>query len=79
MDVQYAIWDAYSADRSPFYASRLMSYVRKFNGTPVFSIIVDRSGRLVTSPGAPADGADVRAVVYDLQGGTPLEPLSGAR
>jgi hypothetical protein len=71
LEVQYAVWDAYTADRSQWYADRLMNYVRKYSGIPVFSVWVD--GNTVDSgPGAPPPGAEVRIVVYQLVGGDPL-------
>lgn len=30
--VQYAVWDAFSASRSPFFAQRLMRYVERYRG-----------------------------------------------
>ena len=70
MHVQYAVLDAYTADRSPFFSTRLMSYVTKYAGTPVYSVWVDgndvRTGRV-----APTT-AEVRIVVYQLVGGDPL-------
>jgi Dolichyl-phosphate-mannose-protein mannosyltransferase len=39
--VQYLVYDAYSAARSPFFARKLMAYVRKFDGVPVYT---QRSG-----------------------------------
>lgn len=75
LEVQYAVWDAYTADRSQWYADRLMNYVRKFSGTPVFSVWVD--GNTVDSgEGAPPPGAEVRVVVYQLVGGDPLTNTS---
>jgi hypothetical protein len=71
--VHYAVWDAYTADRAPFYSQRLMSYVEKYRGTPVYSVWVDGND-VETGRVAPA-GAEVRIVVYQLVGG---DPLSGA-
>jgi 4-amino-4-deoxy-L-arabinose transferase-like glycosyltransferase len=34
-DVQYLVWDAFSAARTPFFAHKLMSYVRRYNGRVV--------------------------------------------
>lgn len=34
--VQYLVYDAYSAARSPFFAGKLLGYVRKFDGVPVY-------------------------------------------
>jgi len=70
MHYQYAVWDAYTADRSLFYSTRLLSYVTKYAGTPVFSVWVDGND-VQTGRVAPA-GAEVRIVVYRLVGGDPL-------
>lgn len=35
--VQYLVYDAYSAARSPFFAGKLLGYVRKFDGVAVYS------------------------------------------
>jgi hypothetical protein len=78
--VTYAVWDAYTADRAPWYSQRLESYVKKYNGTPVFTAWVDGNhvgtGR-VAPPGATTgvsggSGPEVRIVVYQLVGGDPL-------
>ena len=72
MHVQYAVWDAYTADRSPFFSQRLMSYVTKYAGTPVYSVWVDgndvRTGRVAPTTAT----TEVRIVVYQLVGGDPL-------
>jgi len=34
-DLQYVVWDAYSAARSPFFSERLMGFAKKFNGRVV--------------------------------------------
>jgi hypothetical protein len=51
----------------------LMTYVRKYRGTPVFSVWVD--GNNVETGRVAPPGAEVRIVVYQLVGG---DPLSGA-
>jgi hypothetical protein len=71
LQIQYAIWDAYSADRSAFYNGRLMKYVRRYRGTPVFSAWRTARGTIATGRSAP-QGADTRIVVYNLAGGDPL-------
>jgi hypothetical protein len=71
LEVQYAVWDAYTADRAPFFSTRLMSYVTKYSGTPVFSVWVN-GNNVDTGVGAPPAGAEVRIVVYQLVGGDPL-------
>jgi hypothetical protein len=70
MHVQYAVWDAYTADRSQFYSTRMMSYVTKYAGTPVFSVWVD--GNDVQTGRVAPPGAEVRVVVFRLVGGDPL-------
>jgi hypothetical protein len=70
MHVQYAVWDAYTADRSQFYSTRLMSYVTKYAGTPEFSVWVD--GNDVQTGRVAPPGTEVRIVVYRLVGGDPL-------
>ncbi len=71
LEVQYAVWDAYTADRSPGTSLRLYNYVSKFSGTPVFSVWVN--GNTVDyGNGAPPPGAEVRIVVFKLVGGDPL-------
>jgi 4-amino-4-deoxy-L-arabinose transferase-like glycosyltransferase len=34
-DVQYLVWDSYSADRAPTFAARLLRYVARFHGRAV--------------------------------------------
>src|SRR6185295_4356712 len=80
IEVQYAVWDAYTADRAPGFSTRLMSYVAKFSGAPVFSVWVD--GNTVDyNDGPPPIGAeergDVRIVVYQLVGGDPIVSDTG--
>lgn len=31
-DIQYLVWDAFSAGRSPFFSEKLLSYMRRYNG-----------------------------------------------
>jgi len=71
IEVQYAVWDQYTADRAPFYSQRLMNYVKKYSGIPVFSVWVE-GNTVATRDGAPPPGAEVRIVVYQLVGGDPL-------
>ena len=35
--VQYIVWDAYSAARSPFFARKLMTYVRRYRGIAAYT------------------------------------------
>src|SRR3954465_3522895 len=71
LEVQYAVWDAYTADRSIGYSTRLMDYEAKYSGTAVFSVWVD-GNTVDTNDGPPPPGAEVRIVVYQLVGGDPL-------
>jgi hypothetical protein len=71
MHVQYAVWDAYTADRSPFYSQRLTDYALKYSGTVVYSVWVDGNDVDVAN-GPPPAGAEVRILVYSLVGGDPL-------
>lgn len=52
-EIQYAVWDSFSAARTPFFADKLMSYVNKYNGRAVHTESItfrDASGNLVTKP-----------------------------
>jgi hypothetical protein len=46
--VQYLVYDAYSAARSPFFARKLMAYVHKFDGVPVYTQRSGAGGRTAT-------------------------------
>ena len=46
--VQYLVYDGYSAARSPFFASKLMAYVHKFDGVPVYTQRSGAGGRTAT-------------------------------
>lgn len=76
MHVQYAVWDAYTNDRAPFFGDRLDSYVSKYAGTPVYSVWVE-GNNVETGRVAPPD-AEVRLVVYQLVGGDPLQVEASA-
>jgi len=59
--IQYAVWDAFTASRSPFFADRLLRYVDKYNGIAVHTETI--TIRL-------ADGAEVEKpvmIVYEVQ------------
>jgi hypothetical protein len=52
-ELQYVVWDAFSADRSPYFAQRLLRYVDRYNGRAVHSETVRvtaRDGRRVAKP-----------------------------
>jgi 4-amino-4-deoxy-L-arabinose transferase-like glycosyltransferase len=51
--LQYIVWDAFSADRSPFFAARIMRYVERYNGHVVHSETLSlrsADGQLVRRP-----------------------------
>jgi hypothetical protein len=49
-EIQYIVWDAYSAARSPFFAKTLLNLRRKYNGRLAFSVTLN----LPTKSGATA-------------------------
>jgi Dolichyl-phosphate-mannose-protein mannosyltransferase len=71
--VHYLVWDAYSADRTLFYSERLLRYARRFGGIVVFSAYVE-DGELLTVLGPAPQDAETRVVVYDIPGGSPVDP-----
>ena len=55
--VQYLVWDSYTAGRSSFYATSLLRYVRRFHGSAVHVTRAD--------PNDPQSRAVI--VIYELQ------------
>jgi hypothetical protein len=52
-ELQYIIWDSFSAARTPFFADKLMGYVNKYNGRAVHTETIsvkDAQGNLVSQP-----------------------------
>ena len=52
-DINYIVWDSYSASRSPFFSDKIMSYVKKYNGTAVHTETIsvpDGQGNQVQKP-----------------------------
>ena len=52
-NVQYLVWDAYSAGRSPFFERKLLSYVDRYNGRAVHTettSVRTSDGQLATEP-----------------------------
>lgn len=43
--VQYLVWDAYTASRTPFFAGKLLSYARRYHGRTVHTESVAVRGR----------------------------------
>jgi hypothetical protein len=52
-ELQYLVWDSFSAARSPFFSNKLMGYVTKYNGRVVHSetiTVKDKNGKSVVEP-----------------------------
>jgi hypothetical protein len=52
-EIQYLIWDSFSANRSPFFADKLMGYVNKYNGRVVHTetiTVKDKNGNPTIKP-----------------------------
>jgi hypothetical protein len=59
-DLQYIVWDAFSAERSPFFARRLMRFVERYHGHVVHTQTVN-----VRSPEGRPVGKPV-IVIYEV-------------
>ncbi|EME61679.1 ArnT family glycosyltransferase [Amycolatopsis decaplanina] len=60
-DLQYVVWDAFSAARAPFFGERLMRYVHKYGGVAVHTETVE-----VTTAGGRSTPKPV-IVVYEVR------------
>jgi 4-amino-4-deoxy-L-arabinose transferase-like glycosyltransferase len=52
-NLQYLVWDSFSAERSAFFSDKLLSYVKKYNGRAVHTesvTIQDENGNTVVKP-----------------------------
>ena len=52
-ELQYLVWDSFSASRSPFFADKIMGYVTKYNGHAVHTetiTVKDQTGEYVVKP-----------------------------
>jgi hypothetical protein len=58
--IQYIVWDAYSAARSPFFSRKLMAYVRRYRGSAVYT----GSVRVATSHGSALKPV---IIIYEVQ------------
>ncbi len=58
--VQYLVWDAYSAGRTPYFAQRLMTYVRRYKGSAVHTQTVT-----VTTPQGPVQRPVI--IIYEVR------------
>jgi hypothetical protein len=71
LQVQYAVWDAYTNDRAPFFGQPLDGLRPQVLGhAGVLGVGRRQHGRY--SNGPPPPDAEVRIVVYQLVGGDPL-------
>ena len=60
-DIQYIVWDAFSARRSTLFARRLLSYVSRYRGRAIYTY---------TTPARAKDGSQVRVpliIVYAVR------------
>jgi hypothetical protein len=52
-ELQYLVWDSFSASRSQFFSDKLMAYVNKYNGRAVHTetiTVKDEQGNSVVKP-----------------------------
>jgi 4-amino-4-deoxy-L-arabinose transferase-like glycosyltransferase len=52
-DLQYLVWDSFSASRTPFFSDKLLSYVNKYNGRVVHTetiTVLNDNGEPVVKP-----------------------------
>jgi 4-amino-4-deoxy-L-arabinose transferase-like glycosyltransferase len=51
-NLQYIVWDSFSAERSPFFAENLMKYTKRYHGEVIHSesVLVDTKGGKVEKP-----------------------------
>jgi hypothetical protein len=52
-DLQYLVWDSFSAARSTFFSDKLLGYVNKFNGRAIHTetiFVPDSDGNLISQP-----------------------------
>jgi hypothetical protein len=52
-DLQYLVWDSFSASRSPFFADKLLGYVNKYNGRAIHTesiTVPDGKGNQINTP-----------------------------
>ena len=52
-ELQYLVWDSFSASRSPFFSDKLMAYVNKYNGRAIHTetiTVKDKDGNSIVKP-----------------------------
>ena len=42
--IQYLVWDAFSAGRSPFFSEKLLGYIRRYHGRAIHSELINVAG-----------------------------------
>jgi hypothetical protein len=57
-DIQYLVWDIYSADRSPFFSAKLLDYADRYHGRVVFS----QPAAASVGHGAAASGPAIQVI-----------------
>jgi 4-amino-4-deoxy-L-arabinose transferase-like glycosyltransferase len=60
-EIQYLVWDSYSASRSPFFAEHLLRYAERYHGRIVHTETVTATG----NDGEPAEQAVI--VIYEVR------------
>jgi hypothetical protein len=60
-DLQYIVWDSFSAARSPFFSEKMLEYVRRYHGRVVHS----ESVKVMTPAGEPTLKPVI--VVYEVR------------
>lgn len=55
-DLQYLVWDAYSAERSPFFSDHLLAYIQRYHGQIVHQEFIS----------VPTDGGPLRKPVITI-------------
>jgi 4-amino-4-deoxy-L-arabinose transferase-like glycosyltransferase len=60
-ELQYVVWDAFSADRSPFFSRKIIRYVERYHGRPVHT----RTVPVRTPAGKPARKPVI--VIYEVR------------
>jgi hypothetical protein len=59
--VQYLVWDSYTANRTPFFAAKILALAHRYHGVAVFTATVP----VRTPSGAPASTPVV--VIYEVR------------
>ena len=51
-DIQYLVWDSFTAGRTPFFTQHLLGYVRRYHGRVVHTetVTVRRGGQSTVQP-----------------------------